>query len=433
MPNPILLAAKAKGARSFLRRVGMIGHRYGSTPQKMQSAISQFSDILRQYGGSATFPTTAIAIARNPNVLRKYAGDDIEFAVHGYTHVDYSKLASDMQITHLKRAIEVFKNASIETVGFRSPYLRRETNLYSALQQVGFSYVSNQPVMWNVLDDEDFSASGRVAYQHALAFYEPWDATERLSLPQLHNNLVEIPVSLPDDEILLDRLQGETRGLVARAWLHILSKTYQRGELFTVQLHPERTALAATGLVALLQEARNLQPRVWIARLEQIAQWWRARIAAKMDIVEVAPNQWRFTVSGLVEPTLLARGGVVDTSTTPWGNDYHQVMSTEFTFRSALRPFIGVSSRTVPTLLAFLQRQGYGVESNDDTSCYSYYLDRDTFSVEDELKLVTEIESSAVPLVRLGLWPNGARCALSITGDIDAFTLWDYGLRFLGA
>jgi hypothetical protein len=33
----------------------------------------------------------------------------------------------------------------------------------------------------------------------------------------------------------------------------------------------------------------------------------------------------------------------------------------------------------------------------------------------------------------LGLWPAGARSALAVTGDIDALTLWDFGLRLLGA
>jgi hypothetical protein len=32
--------------------------------------------------------------------------------------------------------------------------------------------------------------------------------------------------------------------------------------------------------------------------------------------------------------------------------------------------------------------------------------------------------------VWLGRWLNGARSALAITGDIDALTLWDCGLRF---
>ena len=63
---------------------------------------------------------------------------------------------------------------------------------------------------------------------------------------------------------------------------------------------------------------------------------------------------------------------------------------------------------------------------------YSYYLDRATFTAEDQRPLLAEIEGADKPLVRLGRWPNGARSALAVTGDIDALTLWDYGLRFIG-
>jgi hypothetical protein len=42
------------------------------------------------------------------------------------------------------------------------------------------------------------------------------------------------------------------------------------------------------------------------------------------------------------------------------------------------------------------------------------------------------IEESKRPLVRLGTWPDGARSALAVTGDIDALTIWDFAARFRG-
>jgi hypothetical protein len=44
---------------------------------------------------------------------------------------------------------------------------------------------------------------------------------------------------------------------------------------------------------------------------------------------------------------------------------------------------------------------------------------------------LAQVEGTGCPLVRLGRWPNAARSALAITGDIDALTLRDYGFRFL--
>ncbi|MFX1475660.1 MAG: hypothetical protein ACFFCO_09345, partial [Promethearchaeota archaeon] len=124
-------------------------------------------------------------------------------------------------------------------VGFRAPYLSRDDNLRAAAEAIGFAYVSNQPILWDVLEGESYSPTDHAAYERAIDFYQPWLAKDRPSLPRLHNQLVEIPVSLPDDEMLGDRLRGGT-GLVERAWRRILAETYQRGELFTIQLHPER-------------------------------------------------------------------------------------------------------------------------------------------------------------------------------------------------
>jgi hypothetical protein len=83
-------------------------------------------------------------------------------------------------------------------------------------------------------------------------------------------------------------------------------------------------------------------------------------------------------------------------------------------------------------LVSFLRQQGYIVQVNSDSRAYSIYLDWTDFAAKDERALLAEIEKSAAPLVRLGRWPNGARSALCVTGDIDALTLWDYGLRLFG-
>jgi hypothetical protein len=83
-------------------------------------------------------------------------------------------------------------------------------------------------------------------------------------------------------------------------------------------------------------------------------------------------------------------------------------------------------------LVSFLKQQGYIVETSLNPDRHSFYLDRSAFFSEDKRRLIAQIEGSDLPLARLGRWPNGARSALSVTGDIDALTLWDYGLRSLG-
>jgi peptidoglycan/xylan/chitin deacetylase (PgdA/CDA1 family) len=430
--NPFSIAARGKGVSALFKRARIISARLGLTASKMDLALAQFSRLLQSYGCSATFPITSVVLARNSAVIRKYHSRGIEFAIHGYIHIDYPQLAPEEQLAHLRRAREIFAAMGITVVGFRSPYLRRGTHLYAAIEAAGFSYVSNQPVMWDVLDADAFAPSTGASYERAIKFYDPWPASERLSLPQLCNQLVEIPVSLPDDEMLLDRLGGETDGLVEKTWRRILSQTYQRGELFTIQLHPERIFKCVDGLSAILAEARTLTPSVWIARLDEIAAWWRARANATVDITDVGDGGFHLVVAGPSGTTVLARAVEVDARTVPWANGYRQVEAMTFTVHAPLRPFIGVSPGTSPALISFLRQQGYIVEISGETGRYSHYFDQADFVAEHERSLLAQIERTGRPLVRLGRWPNGARSALAVTGDIDALTLWDYCLRFLG-
>ena len=436
--STILFAVRAKGVGAFLRRARSLVGKYGVTSRKMDRSLGMFSELLEQFGCGASFPLTTVALERNSDAITKYLDRNIEFAVHGYTHVDYSQLAPEEQLTHLRLARQIFSNFGIEAVGFRSPYLRRSDQLYATIASAGFSYVSNQPVMWNVLDRSTFVPADYESYERALVFYAPWQASERLSLPQLcsgpqlDSGLVEIPVSLPDDEMLLDRLGGENSDLVEKVWGSILTETYQRGELFTIQLHPERIAGCAQGLSTVLSQARHFSPPVWFARLDEIAAWWKARAAATVRVEDIGQGQLKVFVQGPPGTTVLARAVQVDAPVAPWCDGYQQIEERSFVLQADSRPFIGLASYCSPDLNKFLREQGYIVEISQERQLYSYYFDQTEFAAEQGLSLLAQIEETDQPLVRLGRWPDGAHSALAITGDIDALTLWDYGLRLVG-
>jgi len=422
-------AVKAKGVAPFMKRGQMIAQRYGLSPDQFERVLNWFAQVLRPFNCGATFPATAIAVRRHPHVLPRYQEQGIEFAVHGYTHIDYTSLAPADQLAHLRRARQIFAEAGLQATGFRSPYLRRCDDLSAAIESAGFSYASNQPVVWDVLDPMSLDLDARAGYERAMTFYEPWNANTRSCVPRMRGALIEIPVSLPDDEILLDRVGG---GLVERVWQSILTQTYQRGDLFTLQLHPERIFLCADELVSVLDAACAFAPPVWLARLDEIAHWWRARAMAVVHIDRLSGDQWRVTVSGPEGTTILARAVQVDTPTVPWADGYVRVQSNSFVVRAAQRPFIGLSTAT-DQLGMFLRQQGYIIEIGETSRLCSFCFDQPDFSPAQELELLREIETSPRPLVRLGRWPNGQRSCLAITGDIDALTLQDYAFRFFGA
>lgn len=428
--NPLTIAANAKGAFSLVKRTRSITRRYGLTQAQMERALGRYVQALERFGCAATFPITAVALARHTQTVAKYLDANIEFAVHGYTHVDYAQLAPPEQAAHLERACRVFMEAGIVPLGFRSPYLRRDPALYQAIQAAGFLYASNQPLLWDIRKNGAAPALP-AAYQRAIAFYEPWLAGERLSLPRLEGGLVEIPIALPDDEMLVDRLEAAD-GLIGSAWRSIFMKTHDRGELFVLQLHPERVALCANGLEAVLRDAQALASSVWCARLAEIAAWWKARARASIEAAHAPDGACLCDITAPSKAVVLARAVDVDASTQPWAGGYRRVDARRFTVKAPARPFVGVSPNAPAALAHFLRQQGYFVEISAEAGRYPCYFDQAGFDASQEGQVLERIESSGCPLVRLGRWPGGAQSALAVTGDIDALTLWDYGLRLVG-
>jgi hypothetical protein len=88
------------------------------------------------------------------------------------------------------------------------------------------------------------------------------------------------------------------------------------------------------------------------------------------------------------------------------------------------------SSREAIAILADL---GYIVEVGERSDGYAVHLgtlEKHDYAAIEACRRV--IDESARPLVCFGTWPHGCHSALSVTGDIDALTIWDFWQRFRG-
>lgn len=425
--NPIAIAAKGKGVRGMFKRAAAIQRRYGVTSAKMNSLMGHLTRVLREFDVPATFPITTVVLLRNSGVVEKYQAQNIEFAVHGYYHVDSSRLSFDEQLEQFMRARELFRARGIDCSGFRCPYLRGNSETLTAIRRAGFLYDSSQGLVWSVADEVDTPA-----YRHVLGFYDTLAASRYPTLPRLEQDLVRIPYCLPDDEAFVDRFELRDTAPMAKVWQRLVQRTHELGELCTLGLHPERTALCGQALAETLQFARQLTPSVWFARLDEIARWWVARMDAQISIVTHSNDTFAIQVDGPPGTTLLARNVLLMSSAIAWQGAYERVQGNNVWLRAPLRPFIGVSPQSAPNLTGFLRQQGYIVETANDGRLHSTFLDRPEFTDQEERPLLDQIERGTFPLVRLARWYNGAQSALAVTGDIDALTVWDYSLRLIG-
>lgn len=425
--NPISVATKGKGINKMLERIAKIFRQYGYNSKKMQKRLDEFVATLREFNSGATFPITGAALARNPGVIEKYQSTNIEFALHGFYHIDHSGDSLDHFETQLSDAQEIFKSRGINCSGFRFPYLRFSQEALSSVKKAHFSYDGSQAVYWDVVSDH-----ATPAYQRALEFYNAKSSQDYLCIPWLENGFVHIPYCLPDDESLIERLNFDHPEQLNQTWLKILEQTYITEELFTLGLHPERIFDCVDPLKATLRKARELSPGVWIARLDEISKWWAERIQTKITITEGSQNNYTLNINGPEGITILAKNIETSSNFNKWHGNTLISNSQSIKIYSTKRPFIGIPTSASTDLTSFLIQLGFLYENSDAKDDYGIFISNEFFQEYPRRRLLNLIHNSNAPLVRLGRWPYGNKSALNITGDIDALTLKDYFFRFLG-
>jgi len=420
--NVIKFVFGHRGAGNLVRRSVQIATRFGPNPERMGGRFERFMDILDEYAIRPTFPITALPMSRNPSFAHRLIERGAELAVHAWSHIDLAALDLEGQRTHMGRAVELFRSSSVPFTGFRAPYLHWNEDTMRVVCVFQFRYSSNNTVWCDVLDTNSMTPQQKEGMQRGQAFYQPVPVADFRVLPFRRDGFVEIPVSLPDDEIPLDRMYIHDAGYLSEMWRRILDTSYQRGELFTLQLHPERIDFFAGALRGLLVDARSRKPSVWIATLDEIAQWWDAKSRNRAQFVREG-DRFRVEVSACPGTTVFVRAN---------GSERAQAPAT-FAVDSSARPCVGVAPGSSRVALALLADLGYIVEVGERADGYAVHLgrvERDDFAAIDACRRV--IDESRRPLVRFGTWPDACKSALSVTGDIDALTIWDFMHRFRG-
>ncbi|HLX41459.1 MAG TPA: polysaccharide deacetylase family protein [Ktedonobacteraceae bacterium] len=442
--NLVSYSIKTKGTHNFTRRLRTVFTRFGFSEAQMRHALYTVIETLHTYGAAPTFFIPAVVLRRHPSLLTEITRRGVEVGVHGYVHNDYRTLNKAEQYTQTQQAIAVFEQTHIPYSGFRNPYLGWTEESLEVYSDLGFAYESNEAVLHDIIDIDKLSPPIRDGYEKSLALFQAMPCSSYALRPHFEGNLLRIPTSIPDDEMLFDRLRITKPEEVGMLWSKVMSRVYDMSGLYTLNLHPERGILCQQALNILLTYAYSRPQPVWITRLGEIAQWWKERNQFRLTFTPLGEQRWLITASCTPRARLLARHITIEDATTvPWSPlDSHDssIAATSFTICATHCPCIALSPETPQAVADFLHEQGYPTVRCIQTSAnlYTLYLDMHEGlgktrqeRLQRRKALVEEIERLEKPLVRFGNWPNGNRAALAISGDIDSVTVQDFFLRIL--
>ncbi|MFN8524210.1 MAG: polysaccharide deacetylase family protein [Chloroflexota bacterium] len=414
---------RSKGLLPFLRRLGLISQRFGWTTSRIEGLLAEYYALLETHNVPAVWNVTGDTAVRNPDVVRKYSGSLVEIGIHGWSHTDHQLIDNAAQALEVDRGIQAFESIGVPTRGWRCPYLRAGQGTLARVAQRGLAWEVSGSIELPMRAAVALDATGQDTWDRAIAFYGASPLAERLALPQIVNGTVHFFTSLPDDEMLIDRLSLPQSDLT-RIWLAMLDRTIADGELLAMQLHPERIRGFKAPLAQLIERTRASADRVWIASLGDLADWWQARSQTRIN-AQPTDSGWRISAAaphpvaiellapGLTRPSAMT-AGTMQVDGEAW-------------------PGVGIVGAQAPTSAARLAELGFLAEPVTESRQYAAVLVEPSDSdLAAFARSARRGEGIASPLAHVAYWPAGFGSAMVITGDVCAMTLKDFAARVFG-
>jgi peptidoglycan/xylan/chitin deacetylase (PgdA/CDA1 family) len=205
--------------------------------------------------------------------VRRLAGEGFEIGVHGLRHDgrDVSSLENVRE-----RAPQMREYARRwEAVGFRSPATHRR---WEWMPLLGFDYDSSYA------DTDPFEPQGGGCCS--------W-------LPYFNGDLVELPITLPQDHTLFTILRQRDESV----WVEKASAVRRQGGMALMLTHPDyMTAPELLGAYRRFLGEFAGDPSGWQALPREVSAWWRRRAASQVERVN---GGWRVTGPAASEATVV--------------------------------------------------------------------------------------------------------------------------------
>ena len=411
---------KSKGVTNLLSRALMIYQRFGFTRKKSKEALQRIVEINHKHGCIPSFFIAAELLERHWELFSNICHNGVHVGLHGYHHIDYAQMSGAAQEADIARGLEKFREHGLKVSGFRAPFLRFNDETSKVASDKGIDWVSHSTMLFDgniCLDGQESRGNVR----HLLGdFYTTRSHTEEPSLPRWEPHCLEIPVSLPDDELLVDRLGIRDPIRLREIWLDMLDSSRRQGELLNFILHPERIDYVAQPLDALLEQA-NSYGDVWVGSLDEIAKWWQQRNRLSFEITKSQNDTYKVDISSSAGGCLALQhpGGKLEF--------LKAERNGTIIVRTHFKPVIAISKDCSENDIRHLTNEGFVVDLEADPARCAFVYD--CCCRENKRQLEKAVKHARGPLLRFWRWPEQFRSALAITADIDAITFWDFFRR----
>lgn len=259
---------RSRGLIKGIKRVLYIIKRFGFTPKKHLKCLKHYISIFENNKVKGTFFIPGTILQKYWQDISKLNSKFVEWGIHSDVHTDLSRLDKKCQVYHIKNAVEIFDKLNVKFTGFRAPYLKTNDSLLEVISESGrFTYDSSCSIIW----DEIYNESSK-SFFWAQQFYNMELHSRKKCQPQVLKNIYEFFVSLPEDDILVDR-DNLNADSVYEIWEKILIKCHEYNEIFVLQLHPERIFELDKALEKLIKRAQSFEKPVKILSLAEISEF----------------------------------------------------------------------------------------------------------------------------------------------------------------
>ena len=117
--------------------------------------------------------------------------------------------------------------------GFRCPYLSYNNDTLEVLQRGGFEWTSNNMILWRNGNGRN-GKDGCRSLKKIGALYNIEYGEIRPALPRFRDRCVDIPITGPDDEMLLERFKVRKKAKIAEVWTNVQCAGRTSGENFSI-------------------------------------------------------------------------------------------------------------------------------------------------------------------------------------------------------